>query len=125
MAKTKAEMSTGKLSAYILGYLLSLELTLVAYGIVNRAAKTHLSFGYRKAVISVVVLAIMQLFVQLVCFLHLDRESKPRWNLKVLLFAALIVLIVVFGSLWIMNNLNYHMEQPGQVNKYLRSQGDL
>jgi cytochrome o ubiquinol oxidase operon protein cyoD len=60
-----------------------------------------------------------------VFFLHLGRESKPRWNLNALLFAVLVVVIIVFGSLWIMHNLNYHMQNPQQINKYLRSQGDL
>jgi hypothetical protein len=34
-------------------------------------------------------------------------------------------LIVVLGSLWIMNNLNYHHPNQDQINKYIRSQGDL
>jgi cytochrome o ubiquinol oxidase operon protein cyoD len=64
----------------------------------------------------IVGLAIIQLFVQLFFFLHLGEESKPRWNLMVLLFAAMVVIIVVFGSLWIMNNLNYNM-MPDMNNK--------
>ena len=51
-------------------------------------------------------LAVAQLMVQLVFFLHLGTESKPRWNLTVVLFALMVVVILVFGSLWIMKNIN-------------------
>jgi cytochrome o ubiquinol oxidase operon protein cyoD len=66
----------------------------------------------------IVTLALIQLFIQLVFFLHLDRGSKPRWNLGILAFAILVVVIIVFGSLWIMANLNYNMT-PDQVTKYI------
>jgi len=70
------------------------------------------------------VLATIQLFVQLIFFLHLDREPKPFWNLQVLMFAAGVIVIIVVGSIWIMNNLNYNM-MPSDVNNYLRSQDSL
>jgi cytochrome o ubiquinol oxidase operon protein cyoD len=54
------------------------------------------------------VLAIIQLFVQLTFFLHLDRESKPWWNNTAFAFAVIVVVILVGGSIWIMANLNYH-----------------
>jgi heme/copper-type cytochrome/quinol oxidase subunit 4 len=52
-------------------------------------------------------LAIAQLITQLLFFLHLEKEPKPRWNLLVLSFAVTVAVILVFGSLWIMQNLNY------------------
>jgi cytochrome o ubiquinol oxidase subunit IV len=82
-------------------------------------------YSHDKLVAVIIVLAVSQLFVQLLFFLHLSRESRPRWNLIVLLFAAMVLLIVVLGSLWIMNNLNYHHPNQDQINKYIRSQGDL
>jgi cytochrome o ubiquinol oxidase operon protein cyoD len=124
MTGPKPETSSGKLSTYIIGYLLSLEITLVAYYMVSRAVHNP-SLNYRNMVAYIAILAVVQLMVQLVCFLHLGRESKPRWNLSVLLFAVMVVVIIVFGSLWIMDNLNYHMDDPNEVNKYIRSQSDL
>ena len=97
---------------YLLGFVLSVGLTLAAYGFVNG----RWLVGWT-AVLAIVVLAIAQLMVQLIYFLHLGRESKPRWNLMVLSFAAIVVLIVVFGSLWIMNNLNYHMMSSAETDK--------
>lgn len=67
--------------------------------------------------------AISQLLVQLIFFLHLGRESKPRWNILVFLFAALVVLIVVVGSLWIMNNLDYHMGGHEMDSSIIKDEG--
>jgi cytochrome o ubiquinol oxidase operon protein cyoD len=111
---------------YITGFLLSLLLTLTAYFLVARHVSSHhAAVSHFALIFMVVALAIIQLLVQLTFFLHLDTESSPRWNLKTLLFAALVVIILVFGSLWIMNNLNYHHPTQNQINDYLKSQGDL
>lgn len=97
-------------SSYITGFGLSLVLTLGAYSLV----KIHLSSGH--TILSdiyllylLAILAIVQLFVQLIFFLHLNRETKPRLNRLILAFAGLVVVVIVGGSIWIMTNLNYHM----------------
>lgn len=105
------------LGTYISGYVLSLVLTLVAYLLVR-----HPAYSNSVIVAVIVVLAIVQFLVQLVFFLHLGRETKPRWKLFVAISMIGIVLILVLGSLWIMNNLNYRMT-PQQVNTYLNDQG--
>jgi cytochrome o ubiquinol oxidase operon protein cyoD len=125
MSQPESKSTGAKITSYVFGYLLSLELTAGAYFTVKYALRTHSSVNYNKALAYISILAVAQLIVQLVFFLHLGRESKPRWNLNALLFAVLVVVIIVFGSLWIMHNLNYHMQNPQQINKYLRSQGDL
>ncbi|MEI8338651.1 MAG: cytochrome o ubiquinol oxidase subunit IV [bacterium] len=99
------DSSIGSLKNYITGFLLALILTLLAYFLVTQ--KIYTSYNQIIAIIS--GLAIVQLFVQLIFFLHLGRESKPRWNVTVFVFAALVVVIIVVGSIWIMNNLNYNM----------------
>jgi cytochrome o ubiquinol oxidase subunit IV len=60
-----------------------------------------------------VTLAILQLVVQLMLFLHLGDEPKPRWNLLAFLFAVLVVAIVVGGTLWIMYELSH---PPGDAS---------
>ena len=99
------DSSNGSLKNYITGFLLALILTLLAYFLVTQ--KIYTSYNQIIAIIS--GLAIVQLFVQLIFFLHLGRESKPRWNVTVFVFAALVVVIIIVGSIWIMNNLNYNM----------------
>lgn len=90
-------------SGYILGFGLSLALTLTAYF----AVANHWTSG-GALVALIVVLAMTQLIVQLLFFLHLGQENKPRWNLTTFWFAVIVLVIVVAGSLWIMKNLNYH-----------------
>ncbi len=57
----------------------------------------------------VVICAVVQVIVHLIYFLHLDSKSEGGWNLVAIVFSAIIILIVVVGSLWIMWNLNYNM----------------
>ncbi|MBI2285715.1 cytochrome o ubiquinol oxidase subunit IV [Candidatus Saccharibacteria bacterium] len=108
---------------YVTGFALSLGLTLTAFALVWRYVDSDRQiFSENSLLIWVAGLAIVQLFAQLVFFLHLGRESKPRWNLAVLAFAATIVIILVFGSLWIMANLNYrggHGTSRQQTETYI------
>ena len=57
----------------------------------------------------VIVTAVVQLLVHLVCFLHMNSSSEERWNLVAFIFTVLIIAIVVVGSIWIMWNLNHNM----------------
>lgn len=108
--------SHGTLQAYVTGFVLSLMLTAAAYVSVVNEIITD------KVLIAVIVgLAVAQLLVQLVFFLHLQRESKPRLNLVVFSFMLLVVGIVVIGSLWIMNNLDYNM-MPHQMDQKMLEQ---
>jgi cytochrome o ubiquinol oxidase subunit IV len=108
----------GTTASYVSGFVLSLLLTLTAYFlVVQHKNSVGPSLSHRYLLVAIIILAITQLFIQLLFFLHLDRESKPRWNLLVASFAAIVVIILVAGSLWIMNNLNYHMEAPTQLDK--------
>ncbi len=114
------DASQGTLASYTAGFILSLALTLIPYLIVQRHLH-HEVFSRTLVVIAIMVFAIAQLVVQLVLFLHLDKGSQRRWNLLVLSFAAMVVIIVVFGSLWIMHNLNYRTS-PAQMLQYMSSQ---
>jgi cytochrome o ubiquinol oxidase operon protein cyoD len=114
----------GTLTTYIVGFLLSLELTIAAYLLVSRHVHSHhAAFSHKYLIAMLIGLAVSQLMVQLVFFLHLSRESKPRWNLTVFSFAILVVLIVVIGSLWIMNNLNYHHGDTMTPEEIIKDEG--
>lgn len=106
----------GSIASYTVGFLLSIGLTIDAYSLVNK----HIYAGW-KLVYAIVALAIVQLFVQMFCFLHLGRGPNKRWNLLSFGLMLVIVLIVVIGSLWIMHNLNYRMT-PQQMNDYMTQQ---
>jgi len=95
----------GNLKSYIVGFVLSIVLTLLAFG----AVAFHW-FSFAITVAFIVILAVGQLFVQLVLFLHLNEDSKPYWNISAIVFAALIVFVVVAASIWIMYHLNINMQ---------------
>ena len=111
MEQTK---NNSPLVSYVVGFILSIVLTFVAYILVVN----HILEG-ALLVAAIIALAIVQLFVQLFFFLHLGKESKPRWNLLMFSFALLVVVIVVFGSLWIMNNLDYNMMHSTNIEQYM------
>ncbi len=116
VAEHETDREHGTYASYISGFILSLFLTMAAY----LTAVQHLLSG--NTLIAVIIgLALIQFFVQLFFFLHLGRETKPRWKLLVLGFMVLIVLILVLGSLWIMANLNYRMT-PNQMEQYMLNQ---
>jgi cytochrome o ubiquinol oxidase subunit IV len=111
---------------YVIGFGLSLALTLLAYLFVQRHLASHHAFlSDNTMLFMLTLLALSQLVIQLLYFLHLGREPKPRWNFLVFCFMLGMVLTLVFGSLWIMHNLNYHMPPADKVDQYLRSQDGL
>jgi cytochrome o ubiquinol oxidase operon protein cyoD len=59
--------------------------------------------------VALVVLAIAQMGVHLVFFLHITTGGGNTNNILALVFGVLIVMLVIGGSLWIMANLNHNM----------------
>jgi cytochrome o ubiquinol oxidase subunit IV len=97
------EVANTTLKSYLIGFVLSILLTLAAYLIVME----HLATG-QLLITAVVALGFFQGWVQLVLFLHLGKESHPRRNLMTFLFMLLVGVILVAGSIWIMAYLDYN-----------------
>jgi cytochrome o ubiquinol oxidase operon protein cyoD len=66
------------------------------------------------------VLAIAQMGVHLVFFLHISTGPDNTNNVTALAFGVLIVTLVVSGSLWIMANLNSNMLPPSAIMQMQR-----
>lgn len=128
MASTHHKSSVsahGSTRSYSIGFALSLLLTFIAYAFVAKhTSSNHIELSHHLLIGIIMSMAVVQLFVQLIFFLHVGRESKPRWNLIMLLLAGTIVVIVVAGTLWVMSNLNYRMT-PSEINTYINSQDSL
>jgi len=95
---------TSALNLFLLVFLMSFVL---AFGMYRIATKGHLVgdiFAF-----TLFGLAIFQTLIQLVLFLQVGLESKPRWISISLIFTFIVILIVIGGSIWIMNNLNYNL----------------
>lgn len=110
------EAGHGTLQSYTKGFIYSVILTVAAFAIIG----LQLLNGWL-AVGAILSLALAQLLVQLVFFLHLGRDASQRWNVTVFVFMGIIVLIVVIGSLWIMQNLDYSHDHrsPEQINNFI------
>ena len=95
-----------RLNSYVTGFILSIVLTAIAFIFAGLSLETDHGFiAHGLLVPLLVALAIVQLLVQLVFFLHVGKESKTHWNVTALAFAVLIVAILVGGTLWIMDNV--------------------
>lgn len=92
----------GSLQAYLIGFGASIILTVVAFLVVW--ARTSIT---REVVIFTLLgLAAAQATAQVLFFLHVGEEAKPRWETLIFLFTTLVLLIIVAGSLWIMADLD-------------------
>ena len=96
--------SHGNLRTYTTGFILSVILTLVAFGAVMTGG-----MPYAADLTIIFSAAILQILVHLHYFLHLDTSSDSRWNLLALIFTVMIIVLFVGGTLWIMWHLNYRM----------------
>ena len=97
----------GSRKSYITGFLLAIALTVVPFGLVM----SHSSVG---TPLIIAVFALAQIGVHIVYFLHVNRSEEQRWNLMALVFTAIVVCIILGGSIWIMHNLYVNM-MPGMM----------
>ncbi|MDB5186827.1 MAG: cyoD [Candidatus Saccharibacteria bacterium] len=116
---------TRSVISYSIGFILSIILTLLAYAIVVH--DVFKDFWSPMAIILILsILASIQLIVQLIFFLHLGNETNPRWKLLSFIFALIILIIIVAGSLWIMFDLNSRMMMSTEdMIKYMNRQTGL
>jgi cytochrome o ubiquinol oxidase operon protein cyoD len=56
--------------------------------------------------------AVVQIFVHMIYFLHMDARTEHGWSLMALIFTIVMVVIALAGSLWVMYHLNANM-MPG------------
>jgi cytochrome o ubiquinol oxidase operon protein cyoD len=93
-----------------LGLGFSIILTVAAFVL----AGTHLI--YSPAIpVALIVLAIAQMGVHLVFFLHVTTGPDNTNNVLALAFGILVVFLIVVGSIWIMNHLTQNMMPMDQM----------
>ena len=99
---------------YTVGLALAAGLTLASFGLVGN------QFLWAPVLpVVLIVLAIAQMGVHLVFFLHISTGPDNSSNVMALAFGVLIVFLVVGGSLWIMANTNANM-MPADMTKMSR-----
>ncbi|MCB4805594.1 cytochrome o ubiquinol oxidase operon protein cyoD [Methylobacterium brachiatum] len=95
----------GSRRGYRIGAVLSIILTVVPFWLVMSGALPD------PAVTAAIIfaLALVQIVVHVVSFLHLDTQSEGGWTLLAFLFTAVIVVLTIGGSVWVMYHLNANM----------------
>lgn len=89
---------------YLIGYALALALTGAAFAAVRWA-----SFGAAATLGIVLALALVQMIVHFRFFLHITLAKSARDDLRLIAFSALIVILMVSGTLVVLLNLRARM----------------
>ena len=100
---------------YIGGLGLAILLTLASFG----AAISHVIWGPGLPIF-LAVLAVAQMGVHLVFFMHVNATEEGENTVLALGFGVFIVALVVFGSMIIMHNLSNFMPSMDQLMKMQR-----
>ncbi|MBO4223642.1 cytochrome o ubiquinol oxidase subunit IV [Bradyrhizobium neotropicale] len=109
----------GGVGLRVLGYVTGLGLALLLTATSFFVAGTDLVWQ-PSIPVAIIVLAIAQMGVHLVFFLHLTTGPDNTNNVMALAFGVLIVFLVIGGSLWIMANLNQNMMPMDQIMQMQR-----
>ncbi len=105
--------------ARVFGYLIGLGLAIVLTATSFFIAGTDLVWQ-PSIPVAIIVLAIAQMGVHLVFFLHITTGPDNSNNVLALAFGLLIIFLVIGGSLWIMANLNHNMLPMDQIMQMQR-----
>lgn len=98
----------GTRRGYLIGFVLSLILTAVPFWLVM----TDALHDPQSTALVIFALALVQIAVHVICFLHLDTRAEGGWTLMAFVFTLVIVGITISGSIWIMYHLNTNMMPP-------------
>lgn len=90
---------------YVIGFVLAVVLTAIPFWLVM--GKVLPTPGLTAAVI--LGFAVVQIFVHMIYFLHMNSKIEGGWSMLALIFTAALVLIMLAGSIWVMYHLNTNM----------------
>jgi cytochrome o ubiquinol oxidase operon protein cyoD len=95
----------GSYRSYIIGFVLSVVLTLIPFWIVLGEVNIHIWL----ALTIIFGLGAVQIMVHVFYFLHVTVKAEEGWQVMSLVFTGILLLIVLVGSIWVMTHLNNNM----------------
>lgn len=102
---------------YTCGFIAALALTYLIY-----FATTQMWFERVGLAAFILLVAGIQLILQLIVFLHLGQKNMRLTRLSVI-YGFIMMVIIVVASLWIMANMNYNMHMsPEQMQELMLEQ---
>jgi len=102
---------------YTIGLLVALILTATSFWVTNTSLLWPGGVG-----LGLAVLAIAQMGIHLVFFLHMTTGPDSTNNILALAFGLLIAFVVVAGTMWIITDLNDNMLMPSAEPMTMRIQ---
>lgn len=104
-AHDDASARHGSFKDYLIGFGLAAVLTAIPFWIVI----DNVFREPKVAAVVILIFAFVQIVVHMVYFLHMNSKSEGGWTVMALLFTAVLVLITLTGSLWVMQHLDSNM----------------
>ena len=95
----------GSLRGYVTGFLLSVALTAIPFWLVMGDVLGHAVWTS----VAIMALAVVQIVVHMIYFLHMNTKSEGGWTMLALIFTVVLVVITLTGSIWVMYHLNTNM----------------
>lgn len=100
---------------YVTGFALSVVLTAIPFWLVM----ARVFESSTVTIFVILALAMVQIYVHMVFFLHMTSKAEGGWTWMSLIFTLVLLVIVLSGSLWIMYHLkaNTMPVTPEQARK--------
>jgi|UniRef100_UPI0035CB8C60 cytochrome o ubiquinol oxidase operon protein cyoD len=107
----------GSLRDYIIGFVLSVILTAIPFALVMTGMLDH-----TWTAILVLGSALIQVFVHMIYFLHMNTSNEGGWSFLALLFTLIVIVITLSGSIWVMYHMNANMMPTTEMSNESMSQ---
>ncbi len=117
--KSKPNEEHGTVWSYVIGFILSLIYTIIPYQLVVNKILTG-----NALLAAILAIAVLQMAIQLLFFLHLGRGPKPLYNIIFFFATAGIIVMTIGASLFIMDNL-YRNMLPDEVTIRLAQEENI
>ncbi|WP_395682960.1 cytochrome o ubiquinol oxidase subunit IV [Inquilinus sp.] len=95
----------GTLKGYVTGFVLAVILTAIPFWLVMG----DIFADAQTTALVIMAVAVVQIIVHMVYFLHMNTRSEGGWTMLALIFTVVLVVITLSGSLWVMYHLNHNM----------------
>ncbi|MFE0755375.1 cytochrome o ubiquinol oxidase subunit IV [Inquilinus sp. NPDC058860] len=95
----------GTLKGYVTGFVLAVILTVIPFWLVMG----DVFADSQTTALVIMAIAVVQIVVHMVYFLHMNTKSEGGWTMLALIFTVVLVVITLAGSLWVMYHLNHNM----------------
>lgn len=94
----------GTLRGYLIGFTLSVVLTAIPFALVMTGR-----LDATTTAIVVLGMALVQIVVHMVFFLHMTTRAEGGWSFLALMFTLVVVVVTLSGSIWVMYHMNANM----------------